>query len=104
MRARVSHRLTAEKLPGRNWGMAGDVPPKLNPSVDIARLRLEPKEAFVLSRIDGATAPSALADLVGMKPAEIGPVLHKLARAGAIVWEGGGAALEDAKEEVPSEI
>ena len=47
-------------------------------------MRLTPIEAYVLSRIDGATSVGQLALISGMESQSLGPILERLAREGAI--------------------
>ena len=51
---------------------------------DIEALHLTPLEAYLLSRIDGATSVGELALISGMAPASLEPILERLARQGAI--------------------
>jgi len=51
---------------------------------DWEALRLTPVDAFVLSRIDGATSVGQLALISGMAPQSLWPILERLAREGAI--------------------
>lgn len=51
---------------------------------DPAALRLSPFEAYVLSRIDGATSVGEIALISGMAPQSLWPILERLAREGAI--------------------
>jgi hypothetical protein len=51
---------------------------------DPAALHLSPFEAYVLSRIDGATSVGEIALISGMAPQSLWPILERLAREGAI--------------------
>jgi hypothetical protein len=62
-------------------------------------VRLSPVEAYVLSRIDGATSVGQLAQISGMGPQSLWPILKRLAREGAI--EGPPAASDDAPPASP---
>jgi hypothetical protein len=52
---------------------------------DPAALALTPQDAYVLSRIDGATSVAELAMLTGLPALALGAILRRLADAGAIV-------------------
>ena len=54
-------------------------------AVDVRRLPLSPEEAFVLSRIDGKSARSAIAIATGISPDRVGGYLQRLIDLGAIV-------------------
>jgi hypothetical protein len=58
--------------------------PVPNSQRDPAALQLTPVEAYVLSRIDGATSVGDLALISGMAPQSLWPILERLAREGAI--------------------
>jgi hypothetical protein len=50
----------------------------------VAELGLSAREAFVLSRIDGATDVDRLGSVTGLEPAELRPILERLVREGVI--------------------
>jgi len=58
--------------------------PKPRGQIDWSSLRLTPEEAFVLSRIDGATDMGQLAQVSGLAAGDLGRVLEGLVRKGAI--------------------
>lgn len=64
--------------------MSDQSPPKVRDGLDWTALDLDPEEGFVLSRIDGHTDPSALAQVTGLAPARIDAILNKLAAQGAL--------------------
>jgi len=57
--------------------------PKLRP-MDWSKVDLTPEDAFVLSRLDGATDTDQLAQLSGLAPADLGRVLGKLVQRGVV--------------------
>jgi tetratricopeptide (TPR) repeat protein len=66
-----------------------EVVPKLVSGVDVSRLALDAKDGFLLSRIDGHTSASLLAEVVGMSEATVAAALERLERLGAVHWRGG---------------
>ena len=58
--------------------------PKPRGGLDWSSLRLTPQEAFVLSRLDGATDTEQLAQLSGLAPADLGTVLARLVKEGVL--------------------
>jgi curved DNA-binding protein CbpA len=66
--------------------------PRLAEEFDPGRLRLTPKEGFLLSRIDGRTSWTALRQIGGIAPDEVDRALERFAKEGVIVLEGRGAA------------
>jgi hypothetical protein len=58
--------------------------PSLDPDVDLRELPLTPEEAFVASRLDGATDAKGLANGTGLPPERIEAALEKLASLGAV--------------------
>jgi hypothetical protein len=57
--------------------------PKLRP-IDWSSLDLTPEDAFVLSRVDGATDTEQLAQLSGLAPEDVGRVLERLVQKGVV--------------------
>jgi hypothetical protein len=57
--------------------------PKLRP-LDWSSLDLTPEDAFLLSRVDGATDTDELAQLSGLAPADLGRVLERFIQKGVI--------------------
>lgn len=57
--------------------------PKLRP-IDWSSLELTPEDAFVLSRVDGATDTDQLAQLSGLAPADVDRVLERLVQKGVV--------------------
>ncbi len=57
--------------------------PKLRP-LDWSSLDLTPEDAFVLSRLDGATDTDQLAQLSGLLPADVSRVLERLVQKGVV--------------------
>jgi hypothetical protein len=51
---------------------------------DLGDAKIGPREAFVLSRIDGALAVEELADLVGMNEGDVREILARLERLGLV--------------------
>jgi hypothetical protein len=76
---------------------------------DLAALRLTPVEAYVLSRVDGATSVAQLALISGMAAQSLRSILQRLAREGAIEPPPpagdvpGGAGTLQAADQEPSE-
>ena len=66
--------------------------PKPRAAVDWSSLKLTPEEAFVLSRLDGATDTDQLAQVSGLAPEQLGNVLARLVKEG--VLEGAPPATE----------
>jgi hypothetical protein len=58
--------------------------PSLDPGVDLRGLPLTPEEAFVATRLDGATDARGLALVTGLPPERIEAALEKLASLGAV--------------------
>jgi hypothetical protein len=58
--------------------------PKPRGRIDWSSLDLTPQEAFVLSRVDGATDTGQLAQVSGLPPDELGRVLDRLVEQGVI--------------------
>jgi hypothetical protein len=58
--------------------------PRASPLTDVLSLDLTVREGHVLSQIDGATGVEHLAQLTGLKPAELSAVLERLVSVGAI--------------------
>ena len=61
--------------------------PRLVEGIDLRQLPIGPAEAFVLSRVDGTTSESEIADEAGIAPAALAATLEALARLGAISFE-----------------
>jgi hypothetical protein len=57
--------------------------PKLRP-LDWSSLDLTPEDAFVLSRLDGATDTDQVAQLSGLAPADVSRVLERLVQKGVV--------------------
>ena len=58
--------------------------PKPRAAVDWSSLDLTPQEAFVLTRVDGATDTEQLAQLSGLAPEDLGNVLARLVKEGVL--------------------
>ena len=61
-----------------------NAPPRVKSDLDWTSLDLSPEEGFVLSRIDGHTSPTNLAQVTGFDAARIETILTKLAAQGAL--------------------
>ena len=64
--------------------------PKLRP-IDWSSVDLTPEDAFVLSRLDGATDTDQLAQLSGLAPADVGRVLERLVQKGLVEGRPAGS-------------
>jgi len=62
--------------------------PRPKSGCDIKSLPLSPAEAFLLSRIDATTNERDLSMMTGISPADIATALDRLARLGAIEFDG----------------
>lgn len=62
--------------------------PKPRREVDLRSLPLTPTEAFVLSRLDGATSAELVADVTGLAQQDALAALARLEQLGAIEWLG----------------
>jgi hypothetical protein len=58
--------------------------PVARPARDPASAQLSPLEGYLLSRIDGATSVNELAQISGLAPEALWPILERLGREGAI--------------------
>jgi curved DNA-binding protein CbpA len=58
--------------------------PRLVPGTDLRGLPISPAEAFVVSRIDGATSISEIAEETGKSPEEVEELLERLVLLGAL--------------------
>lgn len=58
--------------------------PRLVPGTDLRGLPISPAEAFVVSRIDGSTSISELAEETGKSPEEVQELLERLVALGAV--------------------
>jgi hypothetical protein len=76
--------------------------PKPRGGVDWSALRLTPQEAYVLSRLDGATDTEQLAQLSGLAPEDLGNVLTRLVSEG--VLEGAPPAALPRANPPPPEV
>lgn len=72
---------------GERPSAASSAPPQPVAGVDVRRLPLEPREAFVWSRVDGRAAVQEIAWSTGLTAPQVEQALHKLAHVGAITWE-----------------
>jgi curved DNA-binding protein CbpA len=61
--------------------------PRLINGVDLRALPIGPAEAFVLSRVDGATSEFEIAEAAGLDEAAVAITLEELARLGAIKFD-----------------
>ncbi|HEY6078689.1 MAG TPA: DnaJ domain-containing protein, partial [Polyangiaceae bacterium] len=61
--------------------------PRLLPGTDLRSLSISPAEAFVVSRIDGATSVAEIAEETGRPLDEVSALLERLAELGALVLE-----------------
>jgi curved DNA-binding protein CbpA len=61
--------------------------PRLIDGVDLRALPIGPAEAFVLSRVDGATSEFEIAEAAGLDEATVAHTLEELARLGAIKFD-----------------
>lgn len=57
------------------------------PGTDLRGLPLSPAEAFVVSRIDGATTSAEIAEETGKAPSEVSELLDRLAALGVLAYE-----------------
>ncbi len=79
---------------GGSMGSAGDSArgedrvPRLAPGCAPTNLDIGPTEAFLLSRIDGATSWATLRKVCGLPPQQVDQALARLLKAGAIVLDG----------------
>lgn len=62
--------------------------PKINQSLDLQKLRIDVKEGFLLSRVDGKTSVEQLLMVSGMSRQETMHSLSRLLREGIIFFEG----------------
>ena len=60
--------------------------PRIPPGVALGTLGLQPREAFILSRVDGFTTTSQLADVTNLPMGELVTVLTHLTQLGALGW------------------
>jgi hypothetical protein len=58
--------------------------PRMQRGADIAKAPLDPREAFVLSRVDGELTIEDIADLVGLGMKDALGIVRKLARLGLV--------------------
>jgi curved DNA-binding protein CbpA len=61
--------------------------PRLLPGTDLRGLPLSPAEAFVVSRIDGSTSISEIAEETGKSPEQVQELLERLVALGAVSLE-----------------
>ena len=61
--------------------------PRLVTGVDLRALPIGPAEAFVLSRVDGATSELEIAEAAGLAPDAVAATLEELARLGAVQFD-----------------
>jgi hypothetical protein len=59
--------------------------PRLAPNVDYSAVTLTPEDAFVLSRVDGATHVANLVHLTGLERSQLDVVLQRLAASGVLL-------------------
>src|SRR5689334_22406813 len=83
---------------------AMEIAPILVPGVDVSRLALDSKDGFLLSRIDGVTPASLIADLVGMPAPAVDAALTRLERLGVVRWTGAGLGHGDLTSEERTRI
>lgn len=69
--------------------------PRPNPAMDVRSLRLDAKQGFILSRIDGLTSTSLLCDLLNISGDELVANLQYLESSGAIIWQGKTAPVSE---------
>ena len=62
--------------------------PRCVPGCDVRTLPLTPVEGYLLSRIDGITSEGDLALVTGLPSDQVLDALIKLARLGAVTWNG----------------
>lgn len=91
--------------------------PQLAPGVDVRQLPLSPLHGFVLSRVDGASDVTAIAQGSGLPPERVETILKELVASGALqarpesaapaeelpLVEASAEPLEEADDEVPVE-
>jgi tetratricopeptide (TPR) repeat protein len=72
--------------------------PRPNPRQNPRHFDLTPSDAYLWSRLDGATTLQQLADVVGQEPDTVLEVLHRLVALGLVLWpdDGGLAPAEPA--------
>ena len=63
--------------------------PRLVPSCDVGKLAVGALERFVLSNVDGVRTEQSLANVTGLADAELGAILERLVKLGAVVRSGG---------------
>ncbi len=61
--------------------------PRLLPGTDLRGLPISPAEAFVVSRIDGATSISEIAEQTGKSLDEVRELLERLVQVGAVLFD-----------------
>lgn len=59
--------------------------PRLARGRDLSKAPLGPREAFVLSRIDGTMSAEELADLCAMPLSEVNAILERMVRLGLVL-------------------
>ncbi|HET6346835.1 MAG TPA: DnaJ domain-containing protein, partial [Myxococcota bacterium] len=76
--------------------------PRPNPRQNPRNFDITPSDAYLWSRLDGATTLQQLADLVGQEPDAVLEVLHRLVALGLVLWpdDGGLAPAEPAAAHV----
>jgi hypothetical protein len=79
--------------------------PSLRPDADPFALPLDPRQGYLLSRLDGVTDVPGLAALTGLDPSEVTAILGDLVGLGAIApQEGSGTALPAPPEPLQSPL
>jgi curved DNA-binding protein CbpA len=61
--------------------------PRLLPEIDLRRLPISPTDAFVVSRVDGATNVAEIAEQTGKSLEEVSELFERLATLGALVFD-----------------
>lgn len=76
--------------------------PRLLPGTDLRGLSISPAEAFVVSRIDGATSIQEIAEETGKPVEEVVELLERLVLLGAVTLDEPARPVERARRESPA--
>jgi curved DNA-binding protein CbpA len=77
--------------------------PGFKKGIDISKLSLNPKEGFVLSRVDGKTTLELISSISGLPIEEILSIFAKLEKSGAIEFKSAAAGKTSEHKEKPKE-
>jgi len=61
--------------------------PVLSSDVNLTKMKLEPIDGYILSRIDGVSSVAVLSDVVAMPPEQLYSRLNRLKAQGAMTWK-----------------